>query len=537
MSTLSNNKHDIVLIDSDTEIESADHQGNGHPPKKKLKLSETNGSENKFLKAFMSSSSESESNSSSTGANPDSNLGIKTNSAKEFFLSGTSQSSSSESDAISSGTNSSALDMISPDEDTSEERNEATASFSITRRVISETRSYLKQRGTMQFLEKYLPTTASSDDLLKLILKLGFFPKDGIPEFNYGDKLIGLIKLLHTAMKKVNSMRTRLDNFYSVDHVLDKIRSAKRILIITGAGISTSLGVPDFRSSKGFYAKLQHLGLSDPQEVFDLDFFHSDPSIFYLIAYMILPPENSYTPLHAFIKLLQSKGKLLRNYTQNIDNLESNVGINPDKLIQCHGSFATASCVTCKYKVKGEKIFPQIRAQEIPYCHKCSKARKILLQRDDAYVPESYGVMKPDITFFGEPLPSRFHDMIKQDLSACDLIISIGTSLKVAPVANIVENIPDEIPQILINKDPIDHCNFDVSLLGYCDDTASYLCNHLGKGWDINHPNYNKILGEDGKNLELITINEDEGHYSIRNKIEELNAIKIKEISDNHQAE
>lgn len=534
MSTVPNNRNDIVLIDSESERENSGTILTGYdaPPRKKFKISSNGEARTNVVKAFMNSSSDSEvgdGNGSQSSTKSTSDLGsdnsLSANISGAYSLAGVGdtgaklESSSalvaSELVSTSSGSNSSDLDAIS-ECDSTEEKGENKENYEVTRKVISETRKYLKDHGTMEFLDKYLPTIASSLDLLRLIKKLGFYPRD-IPVFNDGDRLIGLIKLLHSAMKKVNSMRTRLENFYNVDHVLEKIKNAEKILVVTGAGISTSLGIPDFRSSKGFYAKLEHLGLTDPQEVFDLDFFHSDPSIFYLIAHMILPPENSYTPLHAFIKLLQSKGKLLRNYTQNIDNLESNVGIKPENLIQCHGSFATASCVTCKYQVQGEKIYPQIRAQEIPYCPKCSKSRKVLLNKD-AYVPESYGVMKPDITFFGEPLPAKFHSTIRQDLVECDLLISIGTSLKVSPVADIVERIPQGIPQVLINRDPIDHCNFDVSILGYCDDTASYLCSRLGDGWNIEHPDFQRIVGDNGDNLKLITINEHEGHYSLINQ-------------------
>ncbi|KAK6455541.1 DHS-like NAD/FAD-binding domain-containing protein [Scheffersomyces xylosifermentans] len=385
--------------------------------------------------------------------------------------------------------------------------------------TIVETRRYLKQHGNLKFLEKFLPTAASSEDIIKLILQLGFIPRD-LPSPTNAN-IMDLIRILNHAMIKVKSIRERLDTVKTIDDVLEQINKAKKILIITGAGISTSLGIPDFRSSKGFYSMVQHLGLSDPQEVFDLDIFHTDPSLFYSIAYMILPPEKIYSPLHSFITVLQKKGKLLRNYTQNIDNLESYAGVKAENLIQCHGSFATATCVTCKYQVKGEKIAPQIREKEIPYCPRCIKARKALLKKDDdAYIPESFGVFKPDITFFGEPLPKTFHDTIGKDLAECDLLISVGTSLKVAPVADIVDKVPESVPQILINKDPIDHCNFDVSLLGYCDDVASYLANRLGDSWALPHEDYDTIRGTNpnGSNLELDLVDVDFREYQIYNK-------------------
>jgi len=138
------------------------------------------------------------------------------------------------------------------------------------------------------------------------------------------------------------------------------------------AQISTSLGIPDFRSKgTGLYSKLEYLGLSDPQEVFDINLFRDDPSIFYSIAKDILPSSNKCSPTHAFIRLLQEKGKLLTNFTQNIDNLECHAGILPEKLIQCHGSFATATCVECKYKVKGEEIHKDLKTGRVARCERC----------------------------------------------------------------------------------------------------------------------------------------------------------------------
>lgn len=138
--------------------------------------------------------------------------------------------------------------------------------------------------------------------------------------------------------------------------------------------ISTSLGIPDFRSKDtGLYSQLEHLGLSDPQEVFDIHIFREDPSIFYSIAKDILPTEKKFSPTHAFIRLLQDKGKLLTNYTQNIDNIEGNAGVLPENIVQCHGSFAKATCVKCQYKVSGDEIFEDLKKGVVPECVQCRK--------------------------------------------------------------------------------------------------------------------------------------------------------------------
>lgn len=107
--------------------------------------------------------------------------------------------------------------------------------------------------------------------------------------------------------------------------------------------------------------------------MFDIEIFRQDPTIFYSVAKDILPSTNKFSPTHAFIRLLQEKGKLLTNFTQNIDNLEGHAGILPEKLIQCHGSFATASCIKCKNQVNGEVIYKDLKAGRVARCEKCIK--------------------------------------------------------------------------------------------------------------------------------------------------------------------
>lgn len=118
---------------------------------------------------------------------------------------------------------------------------------------------------------------------------------------------------------------------------------------------------------------MEHLGLSDPQEVFDIHIFREDPTIFYSIAKDILPTEKKYSPTHGFIRLLQDKGKLLTNYTQNIDNIEANAGVLPENIVQCHGSFAKATCVKCHHKVLGDEIYDDIKKGVVPECPQCRK--------------------------------------------------------------------------------------------------------------------------------------------------------------------
>lgn len=96
----------------------------------------------------------------------------------------------------------------------------------------------------------------------------------------------------------------------------------------------------------------------------------------------------------------------------------------------------------------------------------------------------SFSQMKPDIVFFHESLPDDFHNAMAEDKDECDLLIVIGSSLKVKPVALIPTSIPANVPQILINREHLSHMTFDVELMGDCDIIIQELCHRLGDEWN-----------------------------------------------------
>ena len=112
----------------------------------------------------------------------------------------------------------------------------------------------------------------------------------------------------------------------------------KRILVLTGAGVSVSAGIPDFRTpGTGLYSNLQRYNLPHPQAVFDLDFYRNNPSPFCTLASEIWPGNHLPTLTHAFLKVLSDKGLLLRLYTQNIDGLEVLAGVPEEKVVEVSG--------------------------------------------------------------------------------------------------------------------------------------------------------------------------------------------------------
>ncbi|XP_033738334.1 LOW QUALITY PROTEIN: NAD-dependent protein deacetylase sirtuin-1-like [Pecten maximus] len=260
--------------------------------------------------------------------------------------------------------------------------------------------------------------------------------------------------------------RKKLPHVNTLEDVLHLMKTCSKIMVLTGAGVSVSCGIPDFRSRNGIYARLavDFPDLPDPQAMFDIKYFRADPRPFFKFAKEIYPGQFEPSKSHKFIKMLEMQGKLLRNYTQNIDTLEQVAGIT--SVIQCHGSFANATCMVCKHKMTADDIKADIFKQVIPHCPKCP-------------LEDTTAVMKPDIVFFGESLPEEFHQQMAADKDNCDLLIVIGSSLKVRPVALIPNSLPPDVPQILINREPLKNMTFDVELLGNCDTIVSELCKRL----------------------------------------------------------
>ena len=222
-----------------------------------------------------------------------------------------------------------------------------------------------------------------------------------------------------------------------------------------GAGISTSAGIPDFRSpDTGIYANLAYLDLPDPEAVFDISFFRENPNPFYALARELAPGRYRPTIAHSFIKLLYDKGMLLKHFTQNIDCLERLAGLPGEMIVEAHGSFAGQHCIECKAAYP-EKTMKQCVAEgKVPKCQECKT-----------------GLVKPDITFFGEALPEDF--FLNRTLpGAADLCIVMGTSLTVQPFASLPGFCAEGTPRVLINLERVGGLGSrpdDVLLLGDCD--------------------------------------------------------------------
>ncbi|KAL3872734.1 hypothetical protein ACJMK2_035938 [Sinanodonta woodiana] len=229
---------------------------------------------------------------------------------------------------------------------------------------------------------------------------------------------------------------------FTLEGIVKYIKSGKchNIITMAGAGISTSAGIPDFRSpGTGLYDNLQAYNLPNPQSIFEINYFQENPEPFFMLARELWPGHFKPTPTHYFIKMLADKGLLLRHYTQNIDTLERLTGMDEDMIVEAHGTFYTSHCLKCRAMYSLEWMKEIIMSQEhaIPKCE----------------AKNCDGIVKPDIVFFGEALPEKFFKCVTQDFDKCDLLIILGTSLLVQPFASLTSRVPLTCPRVYINME------------------------------------------------------------------------------------
>ncbi|KAF9088080.1 NAD-dependent protein deacetylase sirtuin-2 [Mortierella sp. AD031] len=288
------------------------------------------------------------------------------------------------------------------------------------------------------------------------------------------------VKSRPTRTKAEPEPRTCILKDGTIESVAEYINngSAKNIIVMSGAGISTAAGIKDFRSpGTGLYDDLERFNLPYPEAVFNITFFKDNPSPFYRLAKELLPGRYRPTLTHYLLPLLAKKDLLLRSYTQNIDMLERLAGLDEELLVEAHGSFATSECINCHTLCDNAFVRKHILKGEIPHCKSCKS------------------LVKPTITFFGEVLPDRFSALSQVDFKKCDLLIVLGTSLQVEPFNRLITKVPPSCPRLLINREKAGedmHSGFDFDdkwkytiqrdalFLGNCDEGVRKLAQLCG---------------------------------------------------------
>ena len=230
----------------------------------------------------------------------------------------------------------------------------------------------------------------------------------------------------------------RFEANHQAQQCAEFIKEAKNIVALTGAGISTAAGIPDFRGPDGLYS-LTHKRAPfygrkyDPEKVFDINYFYSDPLPFFDFARDLLHVIENVKPTftHHFLAELEKQGKLKGIITQNIDALHHQAGSK--KVYEMHGSIWKGYCLESREEFSYEQL-----------------KEKILKEK----IPRSFygGVIKPDIVFFGENV-KYFAESI-QLAERADLFFIIGSSCVVQPAASLSLYTKGKI--IVVNKGNID---------------------------------------------------------------------------------
>lgn len=195
------------------------------------------------------------------------------------------------------------------------------------------------------------------------------------------------------------------------------LSSARHAVALTGAGISTPSGIPDFRSAaSGLWRQ------ADPMVVASLAGFRRSPAAFYdwlrPLAGQVARAEPN--PAHRALAALERAGRLQAVITQNIDGLQQRAGSR--RVLELHGHLRTATCLQCRRQTATEGLLDAFLASgEVPHCVHCG------------------GVLKPDVVLFGEFLPLDVLQAAEAEAAACDLVLVVGSSLTVAPASLLPE--------------------------------------------------------------------------------------------------
>ncbi len=201
----------------------------------------------------------------------------------------------------------------------------------------------------------------------------------------------------------------------AIEYAAGLLSAARHVTVLTGAGLSTPSGIPDFRSEgSGLWSR------DEPLEVASLTTFRTHPELFFKwfrpLARQIFFAEPNLA--HLALAKLEARGRLHAVLTQNIDMLHHKAGSG--RVLELHGTLRTLSCTQC-YRQFGYEahLIPFVEDGKIPHCPECS------------------AILKPDVILFGEQLPQRVLFEAQSEARSCDLMIVIGSSLEVLPVAGL----------------------------------------------------------------------------------------------------
>ncbi|TGC09202.1 NAD-dependent protein deacylase [Methanolobus halotolerans] len=216
-----------------------------------------------------------------------------------------------------------------------------------------------------------------------------------------------------------------------MDRFIKLLAESRHCVFLSGAGISTLSGIPDFRGNNGIYRKF------DADRIFDIDYFHADPGYFYSHSKDLIYNVDEKEPniIHYVLARLERMGFVKSVITQNIDLLHQKAGSK--NVIEIHGSPKENTCLSCGKTFSYEQTASIVRADRVPECDECS------------------GLIKPNITFFGEMLDREAIMKAVDESSRADLFVVTGSSLMVHPAASLpLYSIRNRGRLVIVNNRP-----------------------------------------------------------------------------------
>jgi NAD-dependent deacetylase len=243
---------------------------------------------------------------------------------------------------------------------------------------------------------------------------------------------------------------------------------SKRIVVFSGAGLSTESGIPDFRSPGGVWDKY------DPEDFYFQNFIASEVSrgkYWQMATEMWEPIKKAQpNPAHLAIAELERLGKLDCVITQNIDGLHFKAGNSEEKVLQLHGTAIFVSCLSCKKRYDRDEIQERIKkGQKAPLCDDCG------------------GLLKPATISFGQSMPEKETQEAYHRSSICDLFIVIGSSLVVQPAASMpLVAKRNGARLVIINRDPTPYDDIaDLVVHGQAGSAMASVLEHVKQGLGI----------------------------------------------------
>ena len=216
----------------------------------------------------------------------------------------------------------------------------------------------------------------------------------------------------------------------AAERFLDILQKCRCAAALTGAGVSTASGIPDFRGPSGLYSKIS-------QRTFEIDFLMSCPAEYYKIAveHIHTLEEKEPNATHILLARLEEMGLLGTVITQNIDGLHRKAG--SEKVIEFHGNVTGFHCTECEKAFGRSEVEEMIRTDKVPRCIHCK------------------ALIRPDIVFFGDLIP--FEALMQARKTACeaDVFITLGSSLEVNPAAGLAADAwRNNARLVIINRGP-----------------------------------------------------------------------------------